>query len=315
MDKHDLVVIGGGLSGLAAAISANKSGIVDIVLIELEDELGGILNQCIHNGFGKEIFREELTGTEYIQKFIDEFLKLNITYKLNTMVTNISKDKVISAVNEKDGIIEVKAKSIIWATGAIDKVKKNIKFLSNGLSGIYSAVTVQKLINVDGHMPGKSMVILGANEIGVLLANRIFLEGGKVKAVIDNELDFEKRDETIELLAEVNIPFLYDYRVVRLKGKDRIEGVYILSRGEEKFISCDTLILASKLFPNDGLIRKANIKKVDSDRSIHEISTNVPGIFIVGNASYIHEFNSQAIVLESYEIGKISAEYVNINEE
>ncbi|PJI07428.1 MULTISPECIES: NAD(P)/FAD-dependent oxidoreductase [Clostridium] len=315
MEKHDLVVIGGGVSGLAAAISAKKSGIEDIVLIELEDELGGILNQCIHNGFGKEIFKEELTGTEYVQKFIDEFLELNITYKLNTMVTSISNDKVVNAVNEKDGIIEIKAKSIIWAAGALDKMKKNIRFLSNGLSGIYSAVMVQKLINVDGYMPGKSMIILGANKIGVLLAKRIFLEGGKVKAVIDNELDLEKRDETIESLAEVNIPFLYDYKVVRLKGKDRLEGVYILARGEEKFISCDTLILASKLLPNDKLIKKANIKKADSVGNIHKVSTNVPGIFIVGNSSYIHEFNSQDIVLESYEIGEISAEYVNMNEE
>ncbi|KHD35925.1 N-acylamino acid racemase [Clostridium acetobutylicum] len=307
MENHDLVIVGGGISGLQAAISAKKSGVQDIVLIEAEDSLGGILNQCIYAGFGMEDFKEELTGTEYVQRFIDEFLELNIEYKLNTTVIKISKNKVITAVSPNEGIIEVKACSIVFAAGAVEKPQKSIRVLTKDLSGIYSALTVGRFINIHGYMPGKSIVILGANKIGNALANRIFIEGGKVKAVIDSEVGFDERNEIIEFLAEINIPFLYNYNIVKIKGSERIEGIYISDENGEKFISCDTLILALKLNPNDKILREANIKILNKERN--EINTNVPGVFIVGNALYIHE-SDEGSLLENRKAGEMSAQYI-----
>ncbi|URZ01451.1 NAD(P)/FAD-dependent oxidoreductase [Clostridium felsineum] len=307
--EYDLVIIGGGLSGIRTAISARKEGVKNILLIEAEDTLGGILNQCIHNGFGERIFNEELTGTEYIQRFIDEFLRLNINYKLNSTVIKLSKNKTVTFVNSEDGVVEIKACSIVCACGAIEKPKKSIRLLTRDLSGIYYAAAAERLINIHGYMPGKSIVILGANEIGNLLANRIYIEGGKVKAVIDNGVSLNKKNEIIELLAKINVPLLYDYDIMKIKGRGRIEGIYISNRNfEEKFISCDTLIFAQKLSCNDKLLKDSNIKSLNKEEK--ESKTNTSGIFIVGDTLYIHEFNSNDIVFESERLGKVITEYI-----
>ena len=318
---YDIVIVGGGPAGLAAAVSAKRNGAEKIIVLERDKELGGILNQCIHNGFGLHTFKEELTGPEYAQRFIDRLMEENIEYKLNTMVVAISKDKVVTAVNREDGILDIPAKAVILAMGCRERSRGALNIPGFRPAGIYSAGTAQRLVNMEGYMPGREVVILGSGDIGLIMARRMTLEGAKVKVVAEI-LPYSgglKRN-IVQCLDDFAIPLKLSHTVVDIKGKERVEGV-TLARvdenrkpipGTEEFYSCDTLLLSCGLIPENELSRELGVElsPVTSGALVNEsLETNVEGVFACGNVLHVHDlvdFVSQ----EAETAGKNAAEYV-----
>ena len=228
-----ILIVGGGPAGLAAAISAYDSGERDILILEREDRLGGILNQCIHNGFGLHTFKEELTGPEYADRFINEVKKRNIKYLLNTTVVRLEESKKVIALNE-DGVLEINAKAIILACGCRERPRGAINIAGSRCAGIYSAGTAQKLVNIDGYMPGKEVVILGSGDIGLIMARRMTFEGAKVKAVLELMPYSSGLNRNIaQCLNDFNIPLRLSTTVIEILGEDRVEGV-VVAKVDEK---------------------------------------------------------------------------------
>ena len=313
----DLVIIGGGPAGMSAAISAYEQGITDILILERDDSLGGILKQCIHNGFGLHKFKEELTGPEYAWKYEEKVRELNIPFKLNTMVLDITPNKVITATNSTDGIFTIEAKAIILAMGCRERSKGALNIPGSRPSGIFSAGTAQKFVNIDGYMPGKEVVILGSGDIGLIMARRMTLEGAKVKAVCELMPYSGGLARNIEqCLNDFNIPLKLSHTVVEIHGDKRLTGVTIAKvDGNRKpiaetkeYIPCDTLLLSVGLIPENELSKSANISLsnitsgayVDQDRQ-----TSVEGIFACGNVLHVHDLVD--FVSEEAEIAGISA--------
>ena len=313
----DLVIIGGGPAGMSAAIAAYNEGIKDILILERDDSLGGILKQCIHNGFGLHKFKEELTGPEYAWKYEEQIKNLNIPFKLNTMVLDITKDKVITATNSIDGVFQIKAKAIILAMGCRERSKGALNIAGSRPAGIFSAGTAQKFVNIDGYMPGKEVVILGSGDIGLIMARRMTLEGAKVKAVCELMPYSGGLARNIEqCLNDFNIPLMLSHTVIEIHGDKRLTGVTIARVDENKkpildtkqFIPCDTLLLSVGLIPENELSKSANIElsnitsgaKVDQNRQ-----TNIPGIFACGNVLHVHDLVD--FVSEEAEIAGVSA--------
>lgn len=317
----DLVIIGGGPAGMSAAVAAYESGIRDIVILERDSALGGILQQCIHNGFGLHKFGEELTGPEYAWRYEQKVRELGIPVKLTTMVLDIGADKTVTATNEEDGVFTLKAKAIILAMGCRERSKGALNIPGTRPAGIYSAGTAQKLVNIKGLMVGKKVVILGSGDIGLIMARRMTLEGAKVEAVCELMPYSGGLARNIEqCLNDFNIPLKLSHTIVKIHGKDRVCGVTVAEVDEnrkpiketEEYIECDTILLSVGLIPENELSRSAGIElsRITSGAVVNQDrQTTREGIFACGNVLHVHDLVD--FVSDEAEIaGKSAAEYI-----
>lgn len=321
MFKYDIVVIGGGPAGLAAAIEAKKNGVDNILILERDRELGGILQQCIHNGFGLHIFKEELTGPEYAQRFIEELHDLGIDYKLDTMVLDIQADRSISAINTTDGFMQIKAEAIILAMGCRERTRGAINIPGTRPAGVFSAGTAQRFVNMEGYMVGKKVVILGSGDIGLIMARRLTLEGAEVKAVAElMPYSGGLTRNIVQCLEDFNIPLYLSHTLTDIRGKDRVEGVTIAKvdenrrpiPGTEMHYACDTLLLSVGLIPENELSKNAGIQLdgITGGPVVNEaMETSVEGIFACGNVLHVHDLVDW-VTEESRKAGKNAARYV-----
>ena len=299
--KYEIVIIGGGPAGLAAAIAAYDAGCRSILILERDNQLGGILNQCIHNGFGLHTFGEELTGPEYAARFARQVLDRGIAYKLNTMVLSIGEDKKITAVNRTDGLIEIEATAIILAMGCRERSRGALNIPGFRPAGIYSAGTAQRLVNIEGFLPGRRVVILGSGDIGLIMARRMTLEGAKVLVVAElMPYSGGLKRNIVQCLNDFGIPLKLSHTVVDIQGRERVTGVTIaevgLDRkpipGTEIHYDCDTLLLSCGLLPENELSRGmgVTISPVTNGPIVDEsLQTNIPGVFAAGNVLHVHD--------------------------
>lgn len=319
--EYDIVVIGGGPAGLAAAIEARKNDVESVLVIDRDRELGGILQQCIHNGFGLHIFKEELTGPEYAERFINELKALGIEYKLDTMVLDISENRVVTMVNSKDGVAAIQAKAIILAMGCRERTRGALNIPGTRPAGIYTAGAAQRFVNMEGYMVGKKVVILGSGDIGLIMARRLTLEGAAVQAVVEL-MPFSGGlvRNIVQCLDDYGIPLYLSHTVTEIKGKYRVEGITVAQvdenrkpiPGTEMYFDCDTLLLSVGLIPENELSKSAGIKldPVTSGPVVNEsMETSVDGIFACGNVVHVHDL-VDFVTEESRRAGRSAAKYV-----
>lgn len=325
MKVYDIVIIGGGPAGMAAAVAAKKQGIERILILERDRELGGILNQCIHNGFGLHTFQEELTGPEYADRFIGQVKSYNIEYKLNTMVMDVSRDKRVTAMNREEGMFEIQAKAIIFAMGCRERSRGALNIPGYRPAGIYSAGTAQRLVNMEGFLPGREVVILGSGDIGLIMARRMTLEGAKVKVVAElMPYSGGLKRNIVQCLDDYGIPLKLSHTVIDIKGKERVEGVTLAEvdenrrpiEGTEEFYSCDTLLLSVGLIPENEISGSMGVElnPITSGPKVNErLETSIEGVFACGNVLHVHDL-VDFVSEEAAAAGKNAAMYVQEGE-
>ena len=324
--KRDIVIIGGGPAGLAAAEAAVQAGARDVLILERDTRLGGILNQCIHNGFGLHTFKEELTGPEYAARFEARVRALQIEYRLGTMVLSISPEKTVTAVSREEGLVTIEAKAVILAMGCRERARGALNIPGFRPAGIFSAGTAQRLVNMEGYMPGREVVILGSGDIGLIMARRMTLEGAKVRVVAELQpYSGGLKRNIVQCLDDYGIPLKLSHTVTEIHGKERVTGVTISAvdenlkpvPGTEEFYSCDTLLLSVGLIPENELSTGAGValSRVTNGPIVNEsLETNVPGIFACGNVLHVHDLVDY-VSEEAAAAGRAAAVYLQQGEQ
>lgn len=325
--KADIVIVGGGPAGLAAAAAACSEGIEaeKILIMERDGELGGILNQCIHNGFGLHTFQEELTGPEYAARYIAQVKEMGISCLLHTIAVDIRADadgrKRITAMNRRDGLFEVEAKAVVLAMGCRERSRGALNIPGYRPAGIYSAGTAQHYVNIEGRMPGKTVVILGSGDIGLIMARRMTLEGARVKMVVElMPYSGGLKRNIVQCLDDYGIPLKLSHTVIDIDGKERVKGVTVAKvdenrrpiPGTEEYVSCDTLLLSCGLIPENELSAGMGVvlNPVTSGPVVNEsMETSIPGVFACGNVLHVHDLVDY-VSEESAEAGRHAAFYV-----
>ena len=317
----DLVIIGGGPAGMAAAVAAYEAGLRDILILERDSALGGILRQCIHNGFGLHRFGEELTGPEYAYRYEKQVRELGIPFMLDTMVIDVDRNKTVTAMNKEHGIFLLDAKAIILAMGCRERPKGALNIAGHRPAGIYTAGTAQKFVNMKGYMPGREVVILGSGDIGLIMARRMTLEGAKVRAVCELMPYSGGLARNIEqCLNDFDIPLRLSHTVVDIHGRERLTGVTIARVDENRrpipetreYIPCDTLLLSCGLIPENELTKGAGIEldRITGGAAVDgERETEVEGIFACGNVLHVHDLVDY-VSEESVIAGRAATDYV-----
>ncbi len=324
MEEYDIVIIGGGPAGLAAALNARHQGIERLLILERDKELGGILNQCIHNGFGLHTFKEELTGPEYAWRYIRQVLEQKISYRLNTMVVDVAQEdgwKIVTAMSREKGMTMLRARAVILAMGCRERPRGALNVPGFRPAGIYTAGTAQRLVNMEGYMPGKEIVILGSGDIGLIMARRMTLEGATAKVVAEiMPKSGGLTRNIVQCLEDYGIPLKLNHTVIDIKGKDHIEGVTLAQVDENKepvpgtqeAYRCDTLLLSVGLIPENELTRGLGARM---DEKTHgpvvdeRLQTTVAGVFACGNVLHVHDL-ADHVSQEAAEAGKHAADYV-----
>ncbi|MCR5253195.1 MAG: NAD(P)/FAD-dependent oxidoreductase [Treponema sp.] len=319
--NYDIVIVGGGPAGMAAAVAAKKAGTDSILILERDTRIGGILLQCIHNGFGLHHFGEELTGPEYAGRFSDEVEKLGIEYKTDTMVLEVNDKKQVTAINTKDGLMQIQAKAVILAMGCRERTRGALVIPGTRPAGIFTAGSAQRFVNIDGYLPGKKIVILGSGDIGLIMARRLTLEGAEVKLVCElMPFSAGLRRNIVQCVENFNIPLKFSHTITKIHGKERVEGVSVAAVDKnrrpipetEEFIECDTLLLSVGLIPENEISNGCGIS-IDSTTSgpiVNEhMQTSVEGIFACGNTVHVHDL-VDFVTAESLRAGENAARYV-----
>ncbi len=322
--KHEIVIIGGGPAGLAAAVSARESGVEDVLILEREPELGGILNQCIHSGFGLHTFQEELTGPEYAARFIEKAEKLEIPHWLSTTVVDLTRQGdslFVTCVSRERGLQVVEAGAVVLCMGCRERPRGALNIPGTRPAGIFSAGTAQRLVNLEGYLPGREVVILGSGDIGLIMARRMTLEGAKVKCVAElMPYSGGLKRNIVQCLNDYGIPLKLSHTVIDIQGKERVTGVTIAQvnekgkpiPGTEEQIPCDTLLLSVGLIPENELSKAVGVElsPVTNGPKVNEsLETNIPGVFACGNVLHVHDLVDY-VSEEAEQAGRHAAAFV-----